>query len=88
LPPTRRRHILQPALRGIVGIQVLQIFKLAIAELSSGVDESILGLFGAVSAAGDIDWPGVAMVLALAAAVVGFELEGKMKVSINLFKLG
>lgn len=67
-------YIPQPSLDAVVGVEILQVLKLWVAEGRGGVDESVFGAFGAECAARDIDGARGAVVLCVAAAVVGFKL--------------
>ncbi len=67
-------NISQVALDAIVGVEILQVFDLGVANLGSGFDEGILGAFGCEGTFRDVDGAAIAVMLLFAAAVVGLEL--------------
>lgn len=74
LTPPVGPDVLQPPFSGIVRIEILQIFELAVAHLVRRVDESLLSFFAAVSALGDVDGTAVAVGVSISHAVVLLEL--------------
>jgi hypothetical protein len=75
LSSTVGADILHPAFCAVVGIKVLQVLELAVAQGVCGLDEGIFGAFAAVGAAGDVDGAFVAVHFFIAVAMVGFKLR-------------
>lgn len=67
-------HVAVVALDGVVGVEVLQVGTLRVAERGGGGDEGVLGAGADVGALGDVDGARVAVGGGVAGAVVGFEL--------------
>jgi hypothetical protein len=75
LSSTIGTDVLHPALRAVVGVEILQVLELAVSQSVGGLDERVFGALAAVGAAGNVYWAFKAMHLFLAVAVVCFELS-------------
>jgi phage baseplate assembly protein W len=67
-------NVLQPSFGGVVGVEVLQVFELAVAHLVRRVDEGLLSLLAAVCALRDIDRAAIAVSVSVSQAMIVLEL--------------
>ncbi len=64
----------QPALSGVVCIEILQVLQLRVANFGSGLDEIVFGTLGSKGPTGDIDGAIEAVMLLFARAMISFQL--------------
>ena len=79
-----RPNISQPSLRSIVRIKILQVLQFAVSKLVSGIDEIVFCPLGSESAARNVDWTVIAMMLTLSAAMIGFKLNQEVSIRMVL----